>query len=103
MSQIAKDCNNRYGTNYTADDLQGLNSDTITDKNMIYAGNKLNLGKAEDIQKRAEDYNNRATTQYTNDQVTPIRKDTHLRDGLFEIGVGIGILVITSIEVKILF
>ena len=71
LSQIAKDCNTRYGTNYTADDLQGLNSDTISDKDKIYAGNHLNLGKAEDVQKRAADYTNRATTQYSNEQVTP--------------------------------
>ena len=71
LSQIAEDCNIRYGTNYTADDLQGLNSDTISDKDKIYAGNHLNLGKAEDVQKRAADYTSRATTQYSNEQVMP--------------------------------
>lgn len=65
LSQIAKDCNTRYGTNYTADDLQGFNSDSISDKNKIYAGNHLNLGKAEDVQKRAADYTSRATSSYT--------------------------------------
>lgn len=63
LNQIAEDCNTRYGTNYTADDLQGLNSDTISDKDKIYAGNHLNLGKAEDVQKRAKDYVSRATAQ----------------------------------------
>ena len=72
LSQIANDCNTRYGTNYTADDLQGLNSGTISDKDKIYAGNHLNLGKAEVVQKRAADYTNRATTQYSNEQMTSI-------------------------------
>ena len=70
LNKIAEDCNARYGTNYTADDLQELNSDTISDKDKIYAGNHLNLGKAEDVQKRAKDYQDRATTQYSNEQVT---------------------------------
>ena len=63
LNQIAEDCNARYGTNYTADDLQGLNSDTITDKDKIYAGNHLNLGTAEDVQKRVAEYKQRATIQ----------------------------------------
>lgn len=53
LSQIAKDCNTRYGTNYTADDLQGFNSDSISDKNKIYAGNHLNLGKAVQFGRKA--------------------------------------------------
>ncbi len=86
LSQIAKDCNTRYGTNYTADDLQGLNSDTISDKDKIYAGNHLNLGKAEDVQKRAADYTNRATTQYSNEQVTPPSQKSN--DVAFSFGFG---------------
>ena len=114
LSQIAKDCNTRYGKNYTADDLQGLNSDTIIDKDKIYAGNHLNLGKTEDIQKRTADYTSRATTQDLIEQVTPERKETapsatkeHLerisevaRNGLLEIGAGLTIWILTGIEVR---
>ena len=101
LSQIAKDCNTRYGKNYTADDLQGLNSDTISDKDKIYAGNHLNLGKTEDIQKRTADYTSRATTQDLIEQVTPERKeDHHLRNGLLEIGAGLTIWILTGIEVR---
>ena len=86
LSQIAKDCNTRYGTNYTAKDLQGLNSDTISDVDKIYAGNHLNLGKAEEVQKRAADYTSRATTQYSNEQVTPPSQKSN--DVAFSFGFG---------------
>lgn len=44
LNQIADDCNRKYGTNYTADDLQNLNKDKISNKDLIYAGDTLNLG-----------------------------------------------------------
>ena len=99
LSQIAKDCNTRYGTNYTADDLQGLNSDTICDKNKIYAGNHLNLGKAEDVQKRVADYTSRAITQYSNEQVLPLTNKT------YQIGLGIGVfsVIAASFEVGVCY
>ena len=90
LSQIAYDCNERYGTNYTADDLQALNSDTITDKDKIYAGNSLNLG----------DIGNKET-ELSDEQVSlSENNDHHLRDGLFEIGAGLTIWVLTGIEVR---
>ena len=99
LSQIAQDCNTRYGTNYTADDLQGLNSDTISDVDKIYAGKHLNLGKAEDVQKRAADYTNRATTQYSNEQVSTLTNKT------YQIGLGIGVFAViaASFEVGICY
>jgi RHS repeat-associated protein len=99
LSQIAQDCNTRYGTNYTAEDLQGLNSDTISDVDKIYAGNHLNLGKAEDVQKRAADYTSRATTQYSNEQVSPLTNKT------YQIGLGIGVFAViaASFEVGICY
>ena len=100
LSQIAKDCNTRYGTNYTADDLQGLNSDTISDKNKIYAGNHLNLGKAEDVQKRAADYTSRATTQYSNEQVTPTSPKPKLHGDIFITG-DIDLVAIFGFEASI--
>ena len=63
LSKIAADCNAKYGTDYTADDLQSLNPH-IENKDLIYAGDRLNLGKAEEVQSRAKDYIGRATTQY---------------------------------------
>ena len=103
LSQIAKDCNTRYGTEYTANDLQELNSDTISDKNKIYIGNHLNLGKAETIQKRAADYQNRAMLIYSTGQISfPLvqKKDHHLLYGIIEIGVGTVIVILTGIEVR---
>ena len=63
LSKIAADCNAKYGTDYTADDLQSLNPH-IENKDLIYAGDRLNLGKAEEVQSRAREYVGRATTQY---------------------------------------
>lgn len=100
LSQIAKDCNTRYGTNYTADDLQGFNSDSISDKNKIYAGNHLNLGKAEDVQKRAADYTSRATTQYSNNQVTPPKKINH---GDFTVGLNLNFVPCIGIDASLGF
>lgn len=97
LSQIANDCNTRYRTNYTADDLQGLNSDTISDKNKIYAGNHLNLGKAEDVQKRAADYVNRATMKYSNDQVTPIQQSNKT----YQLSLGVGIFAVVAVSFEI--
>ncbi|MBR4624897.1 MAG: LysM peptidoglycan-binding domain-containing protein [Alphaproteobacteria bacterium] len=64
LSQIAEDCYTKYGVNYTTDDLKDLNKDTISDKDKIYAGTHLNLGKVEEVQRRAADYQSRATTKY---------------------------------------
>ena len=71
LSQIAEDCYTKYGVNYTTDDLKDLNKDTISDKDKIYAGTHLNLGKVEEVQRRAADYQSRATTKYSNAQVMP--------------------------------
>ena len=76
LSQIAQDCNTRYGTNYSAADLQGLNSDTISDKDKIYARNHMNLGKAEEVKKRAADYTSRATTHYSTQNMIFKNKST---------------------------
>ena len=100
LSQIAKDCNTRYGTNYTAKDLQGLNSNTISDVNKIYAGNHLNLGKAEEVQKRAADYTSRATTQYSNEQVTPPKK---INQGDFTVGLNLNFVPCIGIDVSLGF
>ena len=51
--------------------MKDLNSDTISDKDKIYAGNYLNLGEAEGVQKRDADYASRSTAQYSNEQDTP--------------------------------
>jgi len=102
LSQIAEDCYTKYGVNYTADDLQNLNKDTISDKHKIYAGTRLNLGKVEDVQKRAADYQNRATTRYSNYQFKDISqnsnsgyysKKTNFFLGFGEFVSGIGIIV----------
>ncbi len=63
LSKIAFECNIRYGTNYTDDDLQSLNPN-ITNKHFIKTGEHLNLGIAEEKQKLAKDYINRVTTRY---------------------------------------
>ena len=109
LSQIANDCNTRYGTNYSADDLKDLNSDTISDKDKIYAGNYLNLGEAEGVQKRAADYASRSTAQYSNEQDTlsPLvnsnlgskgySRGANIAIGLSEILLGIGFYVGSTI------
>ena len=71
LSQIAVDCNKRYGTNYTAEDLKSLNP-YIIDKDIIYEGYHLNLGKADTIKARSLDYINRARTSYSSNQLAPI-------------------------------
>lgn len=86
LSQIAVDCNKKYGTNYTADDLQSLNSDTISDKDKIYAGNHLNLGKAEAVQKRAAEYLQRAKMIY---KYSPITEGKQVVNGQVMVGVNI--------------
>ena len=100
LSQIAKDCNTLYGTNYTEKDLQRLNSNTISDVNKIYAGNHLNLGKAEEVQKRAADYTSRATTQYSNEQVTPTSPKPKLHGDIFITG-DIDLVAIFGFEASI--
>ena len=91
LSQIAKDCNTRYGTDYTADDLQGLNSDTISDKDKIYAGNQLNLGIAGDS-------NSGTSTQYSNEQVTlPSQKSN---DVAFSFGFGEKVALILGLGIE---
>ena len=109
LSQIANDCNTRYGTNYSADDLKDSNSDTISDKDKIYAGNYLNLGEAEGVQKRAADYASRSTAQYSNEQDTPsplvnsnpgskgYSRGANIAIGLGEILLGIGFYVGSTI------
>ena len=109
LSQIANDCNTRYGTNYSADDLKDLNSDTISDKDKIYAGNYLNLGEAEGVQKRDADYASRSTAQYSNEQDTPsplvnsnpdskgYSRGANIAIGLGEILLGIGFYVGSTI------
>lgn len=76
-----------------------MNSDTISDVDKIYAGKHLNLGKAEDVQKRAADYTNRATTQYSKEQVSPLTNKT------YQIGLGIGVFAViaASFEVGICY
>lgn len=71
LSQIAFDCNKIYGTNYTAEDLKSLNP-YIIDKDIIYEGYHLNLGKADTIKSLSLDYINRATTSYSSNQLAPI-------------------------------
>ena len=71
LSQIAEDCYTKYGVNYTTDNLKDLNKGTISDKNKIYAGTHLNLGKVEEVQRRAADYQSRAEAKYSASQVTP--------------------------------
>ena len=103
LSQIAEDCYTKYGVNYTTDDLKDLNKDTISDKDKIYAGTHLNLGKVEEVQRRAADYQSRATTKYPIALITPSstkKDDHHLRNGLLEISGGVAIWVFTGIEVR---
>ncbi len=79
LSQIAKDCNAKYGTNYTADDLQRLNSDTISDKDKIYAGNHLNLGLDKGPTKSpTAGYNYSGSTSAPKEEK---RRDPHGADG----------------------
>ena len=99
LSQIAQDCNTRYGTNYTADDLQGLNSDTISNKDKIYVGNHLNLGISKVIQNEISDNANGTTNQYSNALVTQPTNKT------YQIGMGIGVFAVigASFEVGICY
>ena len=103
LSKIAADCNAKYGTDYTADDLQSLNPH-IENKDLIYVGDRLNLGKAEEVQNRAKDYIGRACTRFSNEQVVNIfttnmldteyySKRGNFLIGLGEVSAGVGIII----------
>ena len=98
LSQIAVDCNKKYGTNYTADDLQSLNSDTISDKDKIYAGNHLNLGKAEAVQKRAAEYLQRAKMIY---KYSPITEGKQVVNGQLMVGLNFNFVACIGFDCSI--
>ena len=71
-----------------------MNSDTISDKNKIYAGNHLNLGKAEDVQKRAATYIGIVSSKIPDEHVTynpypDMQRNEGIKNGVIDCLVGI--------------